>query len=80
MESELILHLEDEPDFNQNLVKLENCINELGMEQQLCIRHFYLAEKCYKEIVDITGFDINKVKSYIQNGKRNLKLCMERNA
>lgn len=79
MESDLILHLEDEPDFNQNLAKLENCINELGSEQQLCIRQFYLAEKCYKEIVEISGFDLNKVKSYIQNGKRNLKICMERN-
>jgi RNA polymerase sigma-70 factor (ECF subfamily) len=40
---------------------------------------FYLQEKCYKEITGLTGFDLNKVKSYIQNGKRNLKICMEQN-
>jgi RNA polymerase sigma-70 factor (ECF subfamily) len=39
---------------------------------------FYLEQKCYKDIADLTGYDLNKVKSAIQNGKRNLKICMER--
>ncbi|UIR56158.1 sigma-70 family RNA polymerase sigma factor [Sphingobacterium sp. SRCM116780] len=57
--------------------KLESCMLTLNPEQERCIRLFYLEQKCYKDIVDLTGFDMNKVKSYIQNGKRNLKICME---
>jgi RNA polymerase sigma-70 factor (ECF subfamily) len=40
---------------------------------------FYLEEKCYKEIADDTGYTLNEVKSFIQNGKRNLKICLEKN-
>jgi RNA polymerase sigma factor (sigma-70 family) len=80
MENELILHLEEEPDNEFVSVKLEKCIEELINEQKYCVQLFYLQQKCYKEIVQQTGFDDNKVKSYIQNGKRNLKICMERNA
>lgn len=79
MESEYVLHLENEPELEQNLTKLEKCIEELVQEQQLCVRLFYIQEKCYKDVSDETGFDLGKVKSFIQNGKRNLKLCMERN-
>jgi RNA polymerase sigma factor (sigma-70 family) len=79
MESSYVLHLESEPEMEENLGKLEKCIAELVMDQQRCVRLFYLDEKCYKEVADETGFDMNQVKSYIQNGKRNLKLCMERN-
>jgi RNA polymerase sigma-70 factor (ECF subfamily) len=56
---------------------MEDCINKLVEGQQQCVRLFYLEEKCYKEIVTLTGFDMNQVKSFIQNGKRNLKICME---
>jgi RNA polymerase sigma factor (sigma-70 family) len=68
---------EDDPELNYS--KLSKCIEELNDEQQRCVRLFYLEEKCYKEITQLTGYDDNKVKSYIQNGKRNLKICMERN-
>jgi RNA polymerase sigma-70 factor (ECF subfamily) len=61
------------------LASMESCIQKLPDEQRMSIDLFYLQQKCYKEVADITGFDINKVKSYIQNGKRNLKICMERN-
>ena len=47
-------------------------------EQQQAIRLFYLEEKCYNEIVEITGRDWNQVRSFIQNGRRNLKICMEK--
>ena len=80
MEYDYVLHLENEPELEQNLTKLEKCIEELVREQQQCVRLFYLLEKCYKEVSDETGFDLGKVKSFIQNGKRNLKLCMERNS
>jgi DNA-directed RNA polymerase specialized sigma24 family protein len=58
---------------------LEKCMEELGAEQKRCVQLFYLNQKCYRDITEITGYDDNKVKSYIQNGKRNLKICMERN-
>lgn len=70
-------HLEDGVDLEENLSQLEKCIGTLAAEQKQCVELFYLQQKCYKEIVDATGHDFNKVKSYIQNGKRNLKLCME---
>ena len=79
MESELVLHPEEEPEMEQNLGKLEKCIERLVEEQKWCVQLFFLKEKCYKEITSLTGFDLNKVKSYIQNGKRNLKICMEQN-
>ncbi|MGB7526773.1 RNA polymerase sigma factor [Sphingobacterium cellulitidis] len=78
-ESEKVLNLEDEKKWNeQDFEKLESCIAGLNAEQEQCIRMFYLEQKCYKDIADITGYDIAKVKSYIQNGRRNLKICMEK--
>ncbi len=79
METETLKHLEQEPEIESNLVKMELCIERLVNEQKHCVQLFYLQQKCYKEITTITGFDLNNVKSYIQNGKRNLKICMERN-
>jgi RNA polymerase sigma-70 factor (ECF subfamily) len=73
-------HLEHGFDVENNLSKLEKCMNELGNEQKQCVQLFYLEQRCYKEITELTGFDLNKVKSYIQNGKRNLKICMDKNA
>jgi RNA polymerase sigma factor (sigma-70 family) len=79
MESEVIVHLDDEPEIELNISKLEKCIEGLGAEQKRCVQLFYLNQKCYRDITEITGYDDNKVKSYIQNGKRNLKICMEQN-
>lgn len=58
---------------------METCLQELNDEQRMCIRLFYLEQRCYQEVSEMTGFDMKRVKSYIQNGKRNLRLCMERN-
>lgn len=79
MESGFLLHPVEEPELEGDLNRLEKCIDELVSEQKACVRLFFLQEKCYKEISEATGFDMNKVKSYIQNGKRNLKICMESN-
>lgn len=62
------------------LTLMESCLEQLSEEQGTCIRLFYLEQYCYQDIVNKTGYEMKKVKSYIQNGKRNLKLCMERNA
>jgi len=58
------------------LTKLEEAMTGLKKEQRVCIELFFLKEKCYNEVADITGYDIKKVKSYIQNGKRNLANIM----
>ena len=60
------------------LNSMERCMKTLADEQRISVDLFYLQQKCYKEISHLTGFDVNKVKSYIQNGKRNLKICMEK--
>lgn len=57
---------------------LNNALSYLKTEQQQCIRLFYYDKKSYKEISEQTGFSINEVKSHIQNGKRNLKLRLEK--
>ncbi|WP_254529072.1 MULTISPECIES: RNA polymerase sigma factor [unclassified Sphingobacterium] len=78
-ESEKMLNDDDEKKWGeQDFEKLESCIAGLNQEQELCIRMFYLEQKCYKDIAEQTGHDIAKVKSYIQNGRRNLKICMEK--
>lgn len=56
---------------------LEECISTLKDEQKKCVEMFYLKEKCYMDIAALTSFELKKVKSYIQNGKRNLKTCIE---
>ncbi|MEO6069513.1 MAG: sigma-70 family RNA polymerase sigma factor [Chitinophagaceae bacterium] len=57
---------------------LEKSIEELGEEQQRCVQLFYLQKNSYQQVSDKTGFSLLQVKSFIQNGKRNLKLIMEK--
>jgi RNA polymerase sigma factor (sigma-70 family) len=73
VESDFVLHHIEEPDPEQNLQELENAVEHLPPEQKICIKLFYIEEKCYKEVSEITGYDLKKIKSYIQNGKRNLR-------
>jgi RNA polymerase sigma factor (sigma-70 family) len=73
------LHLDINNPHENQLNLMEKCMEKLPDEQRRSIELFYLQQKCYKEVADITGYDMNKVKSYIQNGKRNLKICMEKN-
>lgn len=61
----------------ESFKQLEACIETLPDDQKKTIELFYLQKKCYNEIAEITGFEWNKVRSFIQNGKRNLKLCIE---
>jgi RNA polymerase sigma factor (sigma-70 family) len=80
MESAPFLHPPGEGDNKEETMKaLERCMEKLNTAQKQSIELFYLQEKCYKQIADITGRSLGDVKSYIQNGKRNLKLCMDRN-
>ena len=59
------------------LQKMEAALNKLNPDQQQCVKLFYLEKKSYSEVAEITGFTMLQVKSYLQNGKRNLKLLME---
>ncbi|HEY0608018.1 MAG TPA: sigma-70 family RNA polymerase sigma factor [Chitinophaga sp.] len=77
MESEEILHHENGFNLEGRLQEMEKCLETLPEEQQKSVQLFYLQEKSYREVSEMTGFDMKKVKSYIQNGKRNLKICME---
>ena len=63
-----------------NLKLLNTCLDQLSTEQKKCVKLFYLDEKCYRQVANLTGYELKKVKSYLQNGKRNLKICMEKNS
>jgi RNA polymerase sigma factor (sigma-70 family) len=77
VENEEIGHHENGISLEDNLRSMEKCLETLPDEQKRSVDLFYLQEKSYREVSVITGYDMNKVKSYIQNGKRNLKICME---
>lgn len=78
METELLVHLVEENDPEETIVALEKGMDGLPPEQKRCLELFYLEKKSYKEITDLTGYELKKVKSYIQNGKRNLKIYLEK--
>jgi RNA polymerase sigma factor (sigma-70 family) len=75
----------EEPQDKQSLMQDDHAIelmaealNELSHEQRHCVTLFYLQKKSYQEISEETGYTMMQVKSYIQNGKRNLKLMIEK--
>jgi RNA polymerase sigma-70 factor (ECF subfamily) len=57
---------------------LEEALRHLNPEQKTCIRMFYMEKKSYQAIASETGFSLLQVKSYIQNGKRNLRILLEK--
>ncbi len=59
------------------LENMKQCLPKLKENQRLCVELFYLNNKSYQDIANQTGFTLNEIKSYIQNGKRNLKLLLE---
>lgn len=77
VQSEDNVHLNGMLEKEENLVKMEACLETLTAEQRTTIKLFYLEGKCYNEIVEQTGQEWNQVRSLIQNGRRNLKICME---
>ncbi|MER3464624.1 MAG: RNA polymerase subunit sigma-70 [Chitinophagaceae bacterium] len=80
MQNEENVHLNGELDKEEHFERLNFCLGQLIKEQRLTIELFYLQQKSYNEIVDITGIEWSKVRSYIQNGRRNLKTCMDQQA
>ena len=77
---------DEDPGKNQHWEKerwlewMGQSLEELGKEQKLCVILFYLEKRSYQDIALKTGFTLMQVKSYIQNGKRNLRLLMEKKA
>ena len=63
---------------DRTLDKMAQALKELNIEQQLCVTLFYLEKKSYQQVADQTGYSLLQVKSHIQNGKRNLKIQLER--
>ncbi|MCD0487055.1 sigma-70 family RNA polymerase sigma factor [Pedobacter sp. MC2016-14] len=80
MENTEFLHQDIDSTKEVQLTVMEKCMESLPVEQRKCVDLFYLQEKCYKEVAEITGYELVKVKSYIQNGKRNLKICIDKNS
>jgi len=58
------------------IILMEEALKELSPEQQQCVTLFYLQKKSYQQISELTGFTMMQVKSYIQNGKRNLRIIL----
>ncbi len=77
VESRADEHLISNQNFTDN--NLYAAMGQLNAEQRKCIELFYLKEQSYQQIAVQTGYDLNKVKSYIQNGKRNLRIYLEQN-
>ena len=75
MESGFELHpLDDDKRLTDTL---RDCINKLNSQQKECIELFYFKKKSYRDIASALRFDEKSVKSSIQNGKRNLKICLD---
>ena len=76
MESEYNMHpIDREEEFISDALK--DCIEKLKSEQKQCIELFYYKKLCYQEVAEKLNMDEKRVKSYLQNGKRNLKICLE---
>jgi RNA polymerase sigma-70 factor (ECF subfamily) len=77
MESQYEIHPIDKEQHEQNEEALKKCIEKLKFQQKESIELFYFKEMTYQQISAKMEVDIKKVKSYIQNAKRNLKICLE---
>ncbi len=76
VENDTFFSHNDKPQSEEEMEALEYCIETLTDEQKTSVKLFYLENRSYADICDMTGFALSKVKSYIQNGKRNLKSCI----
>jgi len=77
MESGGFSHLNNNDDSEDRIRKLHKAVGDLSPGQQQCLLLFYLEGNSYQQITEATGFSLNEVKSFIQNGKRNLKINLE---
>ncbi|MCD8167413.1 MAG: sigma-70 family RNA polymerase sigma factor [Bacteroides sp.] len=79
MELQEIVHLLDgEEEDEEKLTALRLCVEKLHEKQRRAIEYFFIKEMSYADIADATGYEPVRVKSYIQNGKRNLSICIKK--
>ena len=78
MELQLDGHPINSAENDDNIPVMMKGLETLKKEQRTCLELLYLQNKSYREVADITGYSMKKVKSHIQNGKRNLKIYMEK--
>ena len=78
MQSATVLHPFMEEATNGKLTALPECLDSLKGEQKSCVQLFYFEGKSYQEITKEKDLSLGKVRSFIQNGRRNLKICIER--
>ena len=69
---------DDAFDLERYLSRLPAALHRLPDPQRVCIDLFYLQQKSYADVADLTGYDLKQVKSYLQNGRRNLKLILQK--
>ena len=77
MQSAELVHPFIEDPQNGQIEALNSCLEQLATEQKSCVELFYYQGKSYKEIAQLKNQEVGKIRSYIQNGRRNLKICME---
>ncbi|MDR1882504.1 MAG: sigma-70 family RNA polymerase sigma factor [Prevotella sp.] len=78
MESDVTFDLFDDNRDEDRENALNKCLEKLPEPQRVSVVKFFYEDKSYADIADETGFHLKSVKSYIQNGKRNLKICIEK--
>ena len=78
VENDGFVHLYHGQDEEEHRNMLMHALEKLNREQKMCIELKYLEEKSYEEVAVLTGFNLNQVKSHIQNGKRNLLIFMRK--
>lgn len=78
MYSSEVFHL-DTIDKEDQISQLHKCMERLPEKQHKCVQMFYFEKKTYQEIVEVLELEWKHVRSFIQNGRRNLKNCMEAN-
>ncbi len=65
-------------DIDTTLETLHRAVDQLPDGQRHCIISFYLRGQRYKEIAVANGWSEQQVKSHIQNGKRSLRISIEK--
>lgn len=78
MQNEDPVHLNGVMEKEENFKHLDFCLAQLIPEQKKVVSLFYLEDKCYNDIAELTGIEWKQVRSFIQNGRRNLKICMDK--
>jgi len=64
------------PELEHTLEEMHEAVAQLNEDQRVTITLFYLERMSYEQIITQTGYTFMQVKSFIQNGKRNLKTIL----